>query len=524
MRSRNRPSGRSSRRLVIERHLAGLPPPPRRGSPTRSQAKGAERYAAAAWRQALAQMGPWFTACGHYLASRSDLLPTELRRELVVPATPVASSAQAGMEPQLEQELGQAPEWLARPSEQSWQTGLLFHTCRTRLPNGESVTAKLVRSELGPNPAEDLNLLPLLAPRLALWAGDGEDAQRFEDVLESARRTFESEVDLAWEAEALITLSSTSPGLHIPRVYRQWSTPRLLVLEAIDAQRLVELPAGPARDELAFRLCLVWLQSVLMDACFPRLPTPDNVGVTAEERIAFRDTGFVRPRPSWQDLAWQYLEASAAHDPDQTGTALAAMASIAGDEEALSYRLRQLQPLRDTSGPLRRDELGEHLQMHWRLATELGFRLQPALIELYRGLGALQDVLRRLAPAHDVLLAAFEQLRLDAELARWRERLAPERLSQDLEVCTSALRQLPQRLDRALVAATSGQLMASAASESAVEGPRKRPPRLGVALLSVCFTVTLLLEQLAALPLLEKLAAVVLILVVALLLEKLIED
>lgn len=511
-------------RLELECLLARLPPPPPDRFPRRVSADAAERRTARAWRDALLGMGPLFAACGSYLSTRRDVLPPEFRSELVSLAATVPGSPPAAARARLANELRRRPETLFTGlDEQTWETRLLFHICRTRLRSGEAVTIKLLRPELDEHAVEDLEQLRLLAPGLTPWAANRGGRQQVEAALDAARRTLEAEVDLEWEAEALTLLAgSPKAELRVPRVYDDLSTARLLVLEDFPTTRLTDLPAGPDRDTLASRLCLGWLRQVLMAGCYPRLPAAGNVEVTADRRIVFRDAGFVRSRPSRQDQLWQYLEAAADHDPDRACSALAAMAARAGDEKALRYRLRQLQPLREATGPMCRDELGEHLLLHWTLAAELGFRPRPALVDFYRGLEALQGLLRRLAPGADSLLAAFEHLRLDAEIGRWRQRLEPERLGQDLQSCVALLTQLPRKLDMAVSAVETGLRLKLETSAPLTERRRKSILPAAVALLAVGLALTLLREQLAALPVLERLGAVVLVLAAGLLLKKLI--
>ncbi len=80
--------------------------------------------------------------------------------------------------------------------------------------------------------------------------------------------------------------------LAVPKVYEDYSTSRLLVMQAVGGVRLSEAPAGEARKEAARQLLESYYKQVLVDGFYHADPHPGNLRWW-NDKIYFLDLGMV---------------------------------------------------------------------------------------------------------------------------------------------------------------------------------------------------------------------------------------
>ncbi len=272
-----------------------------RGPHRVARAAGVEEPRGHRLRAALEGLGPVFSAFGRYLSTRVDLLPAPdcLSLAAIPDRAPPAPPATA--RDVFRRGLGFAPEE-AFPvfEEQPFESRLLSQTHRARLPNGAPVVVRLIRPETEQQFLLDVELLHLLEGAL-------EDSPRgggaFRGALADFIAALGQQLDFTHEAKALETLARDAEEfemLRVPEVQRGLCAQGVLTVEELVGIRLdVDegpaagpgarrgLPSGFDRTSLARLVCSVWLRQALLGHVFPVEPTPENVVILSERRIAF---------------------------------------------------------------------------------------------------------------------------------------------------------------------------------------------------------------------------------------------
>jgi predicted unusual protein kinase regulating ubiquinone biosynthesis (AarF/ABC1/UbiB family)/nucleotide-binding universal stress UspA family protein len=264
--------------------------------PDRDGAIGRRRQAKRL-RGALEELGPAFAKIGQVLSTRPDLLPPEFVDELAQLQDRVTPLAEEQVVAVMEQDLGvpweDVFETIAR---EPLAAGTIAQVHRASLASGERVVVKVQRPEAKGLIEQDLALLRLFADRLGARRG----VQRVIDmpaVFEHLSTSLHKELDFRLEAQnaerirgALVDL----PRLAVPRIYTEFSTSRLLVMQDVGGLPVTEVPMGKLRKEIARQLVEAFCKHILIDGFFHADPHPGNLmWQPAEERLYFLDLGMV---------------------------------------------------------------------------------------------------------------------------------------------------------------------------------------------------------------------------------------
>jgi len=469
---------RDPRRQAVEQVLAewGL-----LGRPHRAARSAVAAGFAARLRTALEVLGPVFSSFGAYLATRVDLLPAADCLELAAIAQRPRPLPAAAARQRIAAALGApAVELFAELAPEPGHCELLLQDHWARLRDGQAVLVRVAHPDADGETAADLALLELLGES---FAAQGWGSGAAPEAVAGFRRQLQERTDLAAVAEGLERLAGDTAVfgiLRVPAVRRALSAPTVLTVEALDGAPVAAVgrhsaAASISRQDLARRLCVVWLRQALLGELFPVEPTETGTLVLADGRIAFAPGAFGRSTADAQAEQRAYLLATAAHDLDAASEHLLRQvdASDAAAEERLRLAVRQVVPFRDGSWSLAGGSLAEHLFAQLRLAREAGCRPRPELLAFSRGLFAIAAAARRLAPERDALAEGLQELRLLASLYQVREAVTPERLRAQLEQVLPAMVELPRKLD---------QLLTVAAESSAtlqVRLPEEESPRRG---------------------------------------------
>jgi ubiquinone biosynthesis protein len=264
-----------------------------RGEP-RSHQTRAERI-----RSAIEELGPTFVKFGQVLSTRSDLVPPDLLVELAklqdrVPPFPfeqVREIVEAELGAPLEEIFDSFdPDVLASAS--------LGQVHRARL-DGDEVAVKVQRPGILETIEADIALMMHLAALLERRV-EGWDVHQPTRAVKEFRDTIREELDYEIEAahqERFLRRYRDDPTAHVPRVFRDATTSRVLTMEYIQGIKVSELQhlreAGANLEEVARRGFSLVIQQTLVDGFFHADPHPGNLFVLPGDVICFLDFGMV---------------------------------------------------------------------------------------------------------------------------------------------------------------------------------------------------------------------------------------
>jgi len=266
---------------------------------TKQEEKNKEKRAADL-RKLLTKLGPTFIKIGQALSTRPDLIRKDFLEELIklqdqLPpfdnqtAFKIIESDLKGKVKEIYQEI--TPNPIAAAS--------LGQVYRARLFTGEDVAVKVQRPNLRPVIALDLHLLRLIVSWLKplLPVNIGHDLTLIVD--EFGVKLYE-EIDYyneAKNAEKFADNFRNDPDIKVPKIYRKYSSDRLLTLEWIDGFKLTDTDkiaaAGLELNDLIKIGVISGLRQLLEHGFFHADPHPGNLFATPDGRMAYIDFGMM---------------------------------------------------------------------------------------------------------------------------------------------------------------------------------------------------------------------------------------
>jgi ubiquinone biosynthesis protein len=235
-------------------------------------------------REVLDELGPTFVKFGQLLSTRPDVVPPDIVVELRGLQDDVRPFPFEQAERVIEQELGNTLERLFLDFEPApVAAASIGQVHRATLPNGRRVAVKVQRPGAPEKIEADLGLL-YQAARLArerIRALDFVDARQLVDEF---ARSIRKELDYRQEArnaENFHRHFAGHPHVRVPKVYWQYTRPRVLTLEWIDGIQLADLDlvttTPEERREIAYRITEAWMTMIFRHGFFHGDPHPANI-------------------------------------------------------------------------------------------------------------------------------------------------------------------------------------------------------------------------------------------------------
>jgi ubiquinone biosynthesis protein len=251
-------------------------------------------------RLALEELGPTFVKFGQILSTRPDLIPpdyiTELSR-LQDEAQPVAWEA---IKKQIESELDVPLDQLFSTIDPvALAAASLSQVHVARLLDGREAVVKVQRPSIEQTIDLDLDILHDLA-RLTQEKTRYGEMYDLVDITEEFAATLRSELDYQLEgqnADRFRANFATESHVYVPRIYWEYTTRRVLIMERIRGIKINDIAAldaaGHDRHQVAQNSAAIIVKEVLEDGFFHADPHPGNYIVMPGEVIGVMDFGMV---------------------------------------------------------------------------------------------------------------------------------------------------------------------------------------------------------------------------------------
>ena len=251
-------------------------------------------------RRTIEELGPTFIKLGQILSTRADLVPADYRAELVKLQDAAPPVPEAEIRAELLEELGcPVEDAFTRFDFTPLASASIGQAHAATLLDGTEVVVKLRRPGVLALVTEDLHILH----DLALRASQHWDAAREYDLIGIAQefaQTLRTELDYIHEAHSVERIAENFDGddrVHIPRVYWDLTTTRMLTLERIYGCKITDFACidaeGLRRADIAQRAAYILLTMILDHGFFHADPHPGNVLVEQDGRIGLIDFGMV---------------------------------------------------------------------------------------------------------------------------------------------------------------------------------------------------------------------------------------
>ena len=266
-------------------------------------------------RAALEQLGGAWVKLGQMLALRFDLLPAPYCDELFKLLNEVAPFPYAQVREIVRQELGDPPEVVFRSfAAQPFAAASIGQVHRAVLPTGQAVAVKVQRPQIRQILRTDIALMYAVA-RVLDWTHP-LGAMRSREVVDEFARWTADELDYLIEARQAVLLYEQARGERrerIARVYREYTTSRVLTSELIDGIPLIEIVSAVRQGNEAYLRDLAergydlqavvrhldWnmLNQVYVFGCFHADLHPANLFVLPGNAVGYVDFGIIGQLP-----------------------------------------------------------------------------------------------------------------------------------------------------------------------------------------------------------------------------------
>ena len=249
-------------------------------------------------REMLDELGPTFVKFGQLLSTRPDVVPPDIVAELRGLQDDVKPFAFGQVRGVLEEELGLTVEQaFLEFDELPIASASIGQVHRAVLPDGREVAVKVQRPNAPGQIEADLGLLYQAAKLLKerVRALEFIDPQ---ELVDEFARSIRLELDYGHEARNAETFHrdfARNEHVVVPRVIRQYSTPRVLTLEYLRGRKVSELDLEAMRPDerraIAYRMADTWMAMVFRHGFFHADPHPANIFVLEDGRLGLVDFG-----------------------------------------------------------------------------------------------------------------------------------------------------------------------------------------------------------------------------------------
>lgn len=250
-------------------------------------------------RLALEELGPTFVKFGQIMSTRTELLPPEMieqLKKLQDHAKPIPFSEVMAV---IEEN---CPDWqdcFCDIEETPVASASIGQVHRAYLKDGTKVALKVRRPRIDEIIETDLQILESMAERIEMVFPETR-LYNPTGMVDDFAHQIVKELDFmhdARNADRMARNFRDVPGIKFPKIYWEFSTPHVLVMEFIEGVRIDDPEAmvqmGLDPHEIGVRGFHAYLKMIFEDGFFHGDPHPGNLFVTNEGDIVFLDFGVV---------------------------------------------------------------------------------------------------------------------------------------------------------------------------------------------------------------------------------------
>ncbi len=270
------------------------------GGHAEEAAKHAHTSTARRFRLAFEELGPTFIKLGQILATRVDIFNAEWIEEFEQLQSCAHPLPFEEIRLLLTEQLGRAPEEVFRQIDNKpVGSASIAQVHRAVLLDGSEVAVKVRRPDIEPLIQADLRILTHLAQ---LIESEIAETRRYRPVqmVQYFAKSLARETDLSSELRHMQRFAAWyegKPGIHIPKVYPEYSNRQILVQEYMAAELLKDADINALLEEerhiLACRITDVLLNMILGQGLFHADPHPGNIFIYPDLSIGLIDFGMV---------------------------------------------------------------------------------------------------------------------------------------------------------------------------------------------------------------------------------------
>lgn len=251
-------------------------------------------------RLSFEELGPTFVKLGQLLATRPDLVPEDWTEEFAKLHDQVQAVPFDILEQVLDSELGENwQETILNVDPKPLGAASIAQVHRAELRDGSQIVLKIQRPGILQKIRDDLNVLYFLAELLEKYIPETRSFNP-KAVVDEYFKTLDLETNFVVEANNIRRFSQNfadMPDVKIPKVYFEYTTEKVLVMEALQGVPLSSrdslLQPGLQTEALIRKGLGAYLKMVFKDGLFHGDLHAGNFFILPDERIGLIDFGVV---------------------------------------------------------------------------------------------------------------------------------------------------------------------------------------------------------------------------------------
>jgi len=251
-------------------------------------------------RMACEDLGPTFVKLGQILSTRPDLIPHEFVEEFSKLQDKVPPFSFSEVKEIFKKELGKPiDELFIEFDERPVASASLSQVHKAKLPSGEAVAVKVQRPNIKERIKSDISILFDLVKLMEKRLINGHIYQPIE-IVKVFSKTIKQELDFISEGRNIDKFRANfknSETVHIPKVYWQLTTSKILTMEYIKGVKISDIANlyDPQYDKkiISARGADMMLKQIFVDGFFHGDPHPGNIFVIENNVIVLLDFGMV---------------------------------------------------------------------------------------------------------------------------------------------------------------------------------------------------------------------------------------
>ena len=303
-------------------------------------------------RQTIEELGPTFVKFGQIVADRPDLASDHLREELKKlqsNARPMDDGEAISL---IETELGDPIEEVFLTLEKKHiASASIAQVYSGVLRTGERVAIKIQRPNIKHKIEIDLILMKILA-RQVVKTYPGLTSFNLIGFVEDFGENLMKELDFNNEASNMLRFTDMfkdDPSCYIPKVFKQYSRQRLLVMEFVEGLRPDDIDglraAGFDPQVIAENGTHIILKMILRHGFFHADPHPGNIFIRGDNQIVLLDHGMAASlKPRQIQALINFMLGFSKNDPHRIAKSLLSLSEITyfKEMEDLEFRLGEI--------------------------------------------------------------------------------------------------------------------------------------------------------------------------------------
>ncbi len=246
----------------------------------------------------LEELGPAYVKLGQFVSNRPDLLPQELCIELesLLDAVPPFDNAEAVNI--IEKEFNAPINMVFQQfTETPFSSASISQVHKAKLHDGTNVAVKIQRPGIKEVIDADLEIMEEIAGLLEKYV-TGMDVINPVGIVKEFKVCISEELDFMNEADNIEKFTRKFGGnklVYFPRVYKEYTTTRVLTMEMVEGVSLAKIKEGGNPkynlDLIATTLCDLLMDQIFEHGYFHGDPHQGNIIIREDNVICFIDFG-----------------------------------------------------------------------------------------------------------------------------------------------------------------------------------------------------------------------------------------